>query len=101
MRRALHQLRGDVGRREIGDLDIVKANDGAAVFTRAAWLHQVEACTREKRFSIFLQPAFRWHCDDERSAHAAPPLPARRSIQTAKPTAGIGAEAPSRVSSPS
>jgi hypothetical protein len=36
MRRAARQLRSDLARREIGDLDIVEPGDGAAIVARAA-----------------------------------------------------------------
>ena len=101
MRRALCELRGDIRRGKIGDFHIVEAGDAAAVFPRAARLDEAETGAREKGFGVFLQAAFRRHRKDKRTAHAALPLPASRSIQTAKPTAGIGTGAPSRVSSPS
>ena len=40
MHRAARQLRGDLARREIGDLDIVEAVDGAAIVAGAARLCQ-------------------------------------------------------------
>ena len=40
MHHAARQLRGDFARREIGDLDIVEAGDGAAIVARAARLRQ-------------------------------------------------------------
>jgi len=42
MRKAAGELRGDLARREIGDLDIVEACDGAAVVAGAAGLRQLE-----------------------------------------------------------
>src|SRR5687767_6929116 len=101
MCRALRELRSNIRRGKIGDFHVLEAGDAAAVFPRAARFYEIKAGAREKRFGVFLQAAFRRHCEDEGTAHAALPLAASRSIQTAKPTAGIGAKAPSRVSSPS
>ena len=58
MHHAARELRGDLARREIGDLDIVEARDGAAIVARAARLCQRKARAREERFGVFLQPAF-------------------------------------------
>ena len=67
------ELRGDFRRREIGDLDAVKAGDGAAIVARAARLDEFEPGAREKGLGVFLQAAFRRHRKDEGGAHAAPP----------------------------
>ena len=40
MHRAARKLRGDLARREIGDLDIVEAHHGAAIFAGAARLRR-------------------------------------------------------------
>jgi hypothetical protein len=101
MHAALRQLRGDVGGREVGDLDAGHAGDRAAIFARAARLHQLEAGAREELLGIFLQPPLGRHREHERRAHDTLPIWVRRSIHTANPTAGIGSLAPSRVSSPS
>ena len=74
MHRALRELRGDFGGREISDLDAVEAGNGAAIIARAARLDQLEPGAREKAFRVFLQPAFRRNREDERRAHDAPPL---------------------------
>ena len=87
--------------REISDLDAGQARDRAAIVARAARLDQRQAGAGEERLGVLLQPALGRHGDDERRAHAAPPPPATRSIQTAKPTAGIGVLLPSRVSNSS
>ncbi len=97
---ALRELGGDLGGRQIGDLDAVEAGNGAAVIARAAGLDEFEPGPGEKVFRILLQPAFGRHGEDEWRIHDAPPA-ARSSIDAAKPTAGIGAFAPSRVSKPS
>ena len=55
MHRAARQLRGDFAGRQIGDLDIVEAGDGAAIIARAARLCQRQAGAREKRLGVFLQ----------------------------------------------
>jgi len=102
---ALAELRGDFRRREVSDFDAVEAGNGPAIIARAARLDQFEPRPREESFDALLQAAFRRHGEDERRAHAAPPaLPphaASSSIEAAKPTAGIGSRAPSRVNSPS
>ncbi len=101
MDRALRQLRRDFRCGQISDLDAVDAGNGAAIIARAARLDEFEPRAREEGFGVLLQPAFRRHGEDERRAHGAPPHAASRSIQAAKPTAGIGSAAPSRVSKPS
>jgi hypothetical protein len=53
MHRAARQLRGDLARREIGDLDIVEPGDGAAIVARAARLDQRKAGAREERLRRF------------------------------------------------
>ena len=98
--RALRELRGDLGRGQVGDLDIVELGDRAAIVARAARLHQCQSGAREECLGVLLQAAFGRHRDDKR-AHEAPPISASRSTQTENPTAGIGAAAPSRVSRPS
>ena len=101
MHRALRQQLDDLGGREIGDLDARQVGDRAAIVARAARLDEFEAGAREERFRVLVQPALGRHGDDERRAHDAPRSAASRSIQTAKPTAGIGLALPSRVSRPS
>ena len=98
---ALRKLGRDLLRREIGDLDAGQVGDRAAIVARAARLDELQAGAGKERLGVFLKPALGRHGDDQRRAHAAPPLAATRSIQTAKPTAGIGASAPSRDSSSS
>ena len=73
MHGAGRELRGDLGGRQIGDLDAVEPGDGAAIVARAARLDQVEAGAREEGFGVFLQPAFGRHGENQRRAHAAPP----------------------------
>ena len=90
MHRALRQQVGDLGGREVGDLDAGKVGDGAAIVARAARLDQLEPGAREEGFGVFLQPALGRHGDDERRRSCARSRnAASRSIQTAKPTAGI------------
>src|SRR5687768_14971051 len=101
MRGALRELRGTIRRGKIGNFHIPEAGDAAAVFPRPARLHEGWSRAGKKSFGVFLQAALRRHRKDKRTAHVARPWPASRSIQTAKPTAGIGTGAPSRVSSPS
>src|SRR3954453_1170125 len=95
------ELRRDVGGREIRDLNTRNVRDRAAIFARAARLHELEARTRKESLGILLQPPFRGHRQHEGRAHASAPIPFSRSIHTAKPTAGIGAAAPRRVSNSS
>ena len=89
MHRALRQQLDDLGGREIGHLDAGKVGDGAAIVARAARLDELEPGAREEGFRVLLQPALGRHRDDERRAHVPPRNAASRSIQTAKPTAGI------------
>ncbi len=77
------------------------SGDRAAILARAARLDELEAGAREETFRILLQPAFRRHGEHERRAHDCVPISFRRSIHTAKPTAGIGAAAPRRESNSS
>ena len=96
----------DLARREIGDLDIVEAGDGAAIVARAARLGQRKPGAGEEGFGVFLQAALGGNGEDEGRGHDALPrggLPicVRVSIQTENPTAGIGVAAPSWVISPS
>ena len=72
MHRALRQLAGDFGRRQIGDLDAVEPGDGAAIVACPARLDQRKAGAREEAFRVFLQPAFRRHGQHQRG-HDAPP----------------------------
>src|SRR5205823_3291304 len=111
MHRAAGQLRGDLARRKVGDLDVVEADDAATIVTRAARLRQRKSCAREEGFGVLLQAALRGDRQNERRAHDAPPrLPAapdlrptlvRVSTQTENPTAGIGVREPSWVINPS
>ena len=105
MHRAARELGGDLARREIGDLDIVEAGDGAAIVARAARFGQRKAGAGEERFGVFLQAALRGNGENERRGHDALPLLAglrpARSTQIEKPTAGIGVAEPSCVISPS
>src|SRR5579862_2699848 len=104
---AARQLRGDLACREIGDLDIVEAHDGAAIFARAARLCQGEPGMREECLGLLLQAAFRGDGENEGCGHdgfpddAGWPIRASASTHTENPTAGIGVAAPSCVSSPS
>ena len=97
LREGLHDLGGG----EIGHPDGGKIRDAAAIITRPARLEQREPRACEKRFRILLQPPFGRHSNDESFAHVSPWNVASRSIQTAKPTAGMGFALPSRVSKPS
>ena len=104
MHRAAREIRRDFARREIGDLDIVEAGNGAAVVARAAGFRQHQAGAGEEGLGIFLQPPLGGDGENERDAHALPPfLPALTSASTQieKPTAGIGSREPSCVISPS
>ena len=110
MHRAARQLRGDLARREIGDLDIVDAHDGAAVFAGAAGLGQRKASAAEEGFGVFLQAALGGNRENEGRAHdrlpreasaGARPICVSVSTQAEKPTAGIGTAEPSCVISPS
>src|SRR5262249_51493870 len=101
MHRALRELLGDLRRRQIRDLDPGEAGDGAAIVARTARLDELQARACEEVFRVLLQAALGRHGDDEGRAHDAPPSAARRSIHTAKPTAGRALLAPSRASMPS
>jgi len=87
--------------RTMADLDAGQVGDSAAIVAGAARLDQLQAGAAEERLGVFLQPALGRHGDDQWRAHDGPPPPATRSIHTAKPTAGIGDFAPSRLSSSS
>ena len=56
--RAARQLRGDLARREIGNLDVVEAHDRAAIFTGAARLRERKPGMREECLGLLLQAAF-------------------------------------------
>ena len=105
MHRAARQLSGDVACRQIGDLDIVEACNGAAIIARATRLRQRETGAGEEGLGVFLQAALgrdgqnEWRGHDARSDVEV--CCASVSIQTEKPTAGMGSAAPSCVSSPS
>src|SRR5215472_12345569 len=102
MHGALAELLGDLWGRQVGDFNAVEPSDGAAIVAGAARLDEIKAGAGEEGFRVLLQPALRRHRENEsRGAHGAPPQAANSSIEAAKPTAGIGARAPSRVSSPS
>ena len=103
MHAAARELCCDLARREISDLDIVEAGDGAAIVAGAAGLRQGQPGAGEERFGVFLQPALGGDGDDERRGHDAISVapPESPSTQTEKPTAGIGAGEPSWVISPS
>ena len=111
MHRAARQLRGNLARREIGDLDIVEPGDGAAIVAGAARFRQRKSGAGEKGLGVFLQAALRGNRENEWRRHDALPLwplaaglrPScvKASIQTENPTAGIGVGAPSWVISPS
>ena len=101
LHRALAELRGDFRRREVGDLDAVKAGDGAAIVACAARFDEFEPGTGEERFHVFLQASLRRHGENKGGAHAAAPQADNSSIEAANPTAGICSCAPSRVSKPS
>ena len=101
MRLTGRELCGDLAGGKISHLDRVEACDGAAIFARAARLHERQTCAREEVFRILLQAAFGRHRDDERRAHRTIPISASRSIQAEKPTAGIVCSAPRRCSMPS
>ena len=108
MDHAARQLRGDLARREIGDLDIVEARDGAAIVAGAAWLGQRQSGAGEEGFGLFLQATLRRNGENEWRGHAALPLAAglrpacvKDSTQIENPTAGIGTAEPSWVISPS
>ena len=73
MHHAARQLRGDLARGEIGDLDIVEAGDGAAIVARAARLCQRQPGAREKRLGVFLQAALGGNGENEGGGHAALP----------------------------
>ena len=74
MHRATRQLRGDLARREIGDLDIVEPADGAAIVASAAWLGQPQSSAGEERLGVFLQAALRRYRQNEWRRHDALPL---------------------------
>src|SRR5476649_2585150 len=104
MYRAARQLRGNLARREIGDLDIVEPADGAAIVAGAARLCQRQSGAREERLGVFLQAALRRDGENEWRRHDMLPLAAgllaisvRVSTQIENPTAGIGVPAPSWV----
>ena len=101
LRGALRQLDGDLRRGQIGDFHAGDAVERAAIFARAARLHQHQPGAAEERLRVLLQAALRGHREHERRRHGWPPIACRRSIQTANPTAGIGFSAPSRDSSAS
>ena len=90
MHGALRQQLRDLGGREIGHLDVRQVGDGAAIVARAARLDQLEPGALEERLGVLLQAALGRHRDHERRAHFPLRTAASRSIQTAKPTAGIG-----------
>jgi hypothetical protein len=71
--RALRELRGDLGGRQISHLDALEPGDSAAIVACAARLDEVEAGAGEESLRVFLQPALGGHGENERSAHAAPP----------------------------
>ena len=80
MHRAARQLRGDLARRQIGDLDIVEPVDGAAIVAGAARLGQRKSGPREEGLGVFLQAALRRNRENERRRHDALPLePLRRA----------------------
>ncbi|OIQ67393.1 hypothetical protein GALL_510290 [mine drainage metagenome] len=54
---AARELRGNLARGEIGDLDIIEPADGAAIVAGAARLCQRKPGAREERFGVFLQTA--------------------------------------------
>ena len=103
------ELRDDLRGREIGDLGPAEPGNLTAVFALATRLHEGEAGAAEERSSVLLQPSLGGHGEDQRRviglglshrpAHALPP--ARRSSQSEAPTAGTGAGAPRRCSTPS
>ncbi len=105
MHRAARQLRGDLARRQIGDLDIVEPVDGAAIVAGAARLGQSEAGMREERLGVFLQAALGRNRQNEWRRHDALLLrlteSLRASTHTENPTAGIGVAEPSWVINPS
>ena len=102
MHGALAELLGDLGRGQISHFDAVEARDGAAIVAGAARLDEIKAGAGKKALGVLLQPALRRHGEEERGGvHAAPPHAVSSSIEAAKPTAGIGARAPSRDNSPS
>jgi hypothetical protein len=101
MHHALAKELGDLGCGEEGDLDAAEARDRAAIVACAAWLGQLKPGAREEARGVLLESSFRRHRNHKGRAHAAPPRAASRSIQAAKPTAGIGLALPSLVSRPS
>ncbi len=101
MHASLRKLQGNLVGRQIRDLDVGQLLDGAAVLAGAARLDQRQAGAREIGFGLLLQAALRRHGDDEGCAHRTPPARSSRSIQTEKPTAGIGVGLPSRDNMPS
>ena len=101
MHATLRQPVHDLGSRKKYHLDARQVGDGATVVARAARLGQIEPGSREERFGVGLQTALGRHCDDKRSAHEPSGNADSRSIQAAKPTAGMGFVLPRRVSNPS
>jgi len=101
MHRAERKLRGDFRRRKVGDFHAVEAGDGAAIVAGTARLDEFEAGTGEKTLPVLLQAPLRGHGEDQRRAHAGAPNAESSSIDAAKPTAGMGSRAPSRVNNPS
>lgn len=106
MHHAARKLGSDLARREIGDLDMVEARDGAAIVARAARFCQRQPGVRKERLGVFLQAAFGGNREDKGRAHdcsprAGMPSCVKVSTQTENPTAGIGEAAPSWVINPS
>jgi hypothetical protein len=67
------ELRGDFGRRQIGDFDAVEPADGAAIVARAARLDQRKTRAREEGFGVFLQSPLGRDGQHQSRAHDASP----------------------------
>ena len=93
MHRALRQQMRDLGRRQIGDLDAGQIGDRAAIVARAARLDQLEPGAREEASAFSCSRPLAGTAMTKGALMARSRSAASRSIQTAKPTAGIGVRA--------
>ena len=107
MHRAARELGGDLAGRQIGDLDIVVAHHGAAIFALPPGFGERKPRPGEEGLGVLLQPPLGGNGDDKGSAHRLPPCAfgarpifVNASTQIEKPTAGIGAAEPSWVIEP-
>ncbi|MNZ89671.1 hypothetical protein D3C78_1086050 [compost metagenome] len=96
--RARADLAGDLGGRQIGDLDIVPSFDTAAIGAVIADCRDLQSGAFQNGGSVFLHPALGGQCDGDHGL-SLPRTASMRSSQSEKPTAGIFSCAPSSVSS--